>query len=143
MEDLELKKIIEKSRLFNQFLIDRVGMPAQLFEETDRQMEKAYAEKNIKALKAADDSINEEVKHLSLKHALEIKKILKERLGIDFEVVEKLRLKTIDKILKRGKIKTPEEYELLNNRVDEILADPSKSEEMAKIDKMLSNYGGT
>lgn len=95
----------------------------------------------MRVLKAGDSDVNEQVRHLSLKDALDIKGIMKEKLGIDFEVVDKHRLKTIDKILKRGKINTPEEYELVYNRVDEIYADPDKSEETAKLDAMLANYG--
>ena len=46
----------------------------------------------------------------------------------------------IEKILKKGKISNPVEYELLLNRVDEICLDNSKSNEVIEINKILVNY---
>ena len=74
---MEYKIVKGKCQLFNQFLIDRVGMPAQLFEETNKLLETAYQEKNIKALKAADSDMNEQIRHISLPLALEFKNFLK------------------------------------------------------------------
>lgn len=142
MQDLELKKIKEKCQLFFQFLIEK-GMPAEFFEETNRALEQAYVERNVKVLKAGDRDVDEFVRQLSLREVLEIKTILKEKLGIDFEAVDKHRQKMINKVLKRGKITTREEYDFIYSRMEEISADPNKLEEIAKIDKMLTNYGGT
>ena len=65
---------------------------------------------------------------------------MKEKLGIDFEVVDKLRLKAIEKLLKKGKVRTPEEYELLQNRAEEIYADPNMIEELTRINLLLAAY---
>ena len=140
MKNIELKILKDKCLLFNQFLINRAGVPAQLLEETNKLLEKAYQEKNIKALKAADSDNNEQVRHMPLQLALELKKLFKEKLNIDFDVVDKVRIKTIEKILKKGKISKPEEYELLLNRVDEIYADPNKTDEVKRLNELLAAY---
>lgn len=140
MENIELKILKDKCLLFNRFLIERAGMHAPLFDETNNLLEKAYQEKNIKVLKDADSDINEQVKHMPLSLALELKKNFKEKLNIDFNVVEKVRIKTIEKILKKGEISSPEEYELLYNRVDEIYADPKKVDEIKRLNELLAAY---
>jgi TRAP-type mannitol/chloroaromatic compound transport system substrate-binding protein len=140
MENTQLKALKEKCQLFNQFMIEKAGMPAQLFEETNRLLEKAYDEKNIKILKAADADNNEQVKHMPLPLALELKSFLKQKLNIDFDVIDNLRIEAIEKVLQRGKIVNSQEYELLLNRVDEIYTDNSKKEDVKKINELLATY---
>ncbi|MES2654047.1 MAG: hypothetical protein V4620_00560 [Bacteroidota bacterium] len=140
MENNKLKQIKDKCELFNQFLIDRTGMPAQLFKETNKLLEKAYKEQDSKVLRAADNDINEQIKHMPILLALELKSILKEKLNIDFEIVDKLQIKAIEKVVKRGKINKPEEYELLLNRVEEIYTDLSLKDEVKQLNELLAAY---
>lgn len=140
MEEYDLKKIKDKCLIFNQFIIERTGMPANFFQETDKILEKAVLDKNVSVLKSADNDVNDQVKHMPLKMALEIKSILKDRLNIDFDAVEELRLKTIYKVVKRGEILKDEEYELILGRVDEIHLDSSKSEELIRLNDLLVKF---
>ena len=55
------------------------------------------------------------------------------------EITSDIR-KTIDNILKRGKISNREEYEVVINRVDEIFADPTNAEELKSLNELLTIY---
>jgi hypothetical protein len=44
----------------------------------------------------------------------------------------------VARILKRGKIDTDDEYQLLMSRIDEIFQDPSKKDEVEAINKLLA-----
>lgn len=140
MENKQLKKIKDKCQLFNQFLIDRAGMPAHLFEETNRLLEKAYHEKDLKVLKAADRDNYEQIRHMPPSLALEFKKRLKEILNIDFDIIDKIYSKNISKILKKGKIANAEEYNLILNYIDEIYVDSNKSDEVNRLNEFLKAY---
>ncbi len=118
-------------------------MPSDLikaYQESNILIEKAFSEKKVKPLKAMSNDIDEQVKHMPLVLAIELKNIFKEKLNIDFEIVEKLRLNLINKILKKGKILNQENYDLLLNRVEEIYADASKINEVNQINSLLASY---
>jgi len=144
METTELKKLRDKCILFNQFMIERGAIPKELvgaYIESNRLLESAYQEGKIKPLRAASNDIDDQViRHMPLSMALELKSFFKAKLGIDLDVFEKARLKSIEKVLKKGKINNPQEYELLLNRVDEIHLDVSKVEEIERLNNLLITY---
>ena len=141
---MEFKMLRDKCLLFNQFMVEKGGLPPQLaeaYKESNRLIEKAYADGNPKPLKAMNKDIDNQVlQHMPLKMATDLKQLFKEKLEIDFEVVNKAYDKAIDKVLKKGKIINAEEYELLLNRVDEIYADPSREEEVQQLNNLLLAY---
>jgi len=143
-KEMELKMLRDKCLLYNQFMVEKGGLPPQLaeaYKESNRLIEKAYAEGNPKPLKVMNNDIDNQVlQHMPLKMVTDLKKLFKEKLDINFEVVNKAIGKAIDKVLKRGKIINAEEYELLLNRVDEIYADPYKEEEVQRLNNLLVAY---
>jgi hypothetical protein len=144
MKNTELKILRDKCLLFNQFMIEKGGIPsvlAEAYKESNRLIEKAYADGNPKPLKAMNKDIDNQVlKHMPLQMAADFKKIFKEKLGIDFEAVDKVYDKAIEKILKKGKIVNAEEYELILTKVDEIYADPNKEVEVKRLNDLLTAY---
>lgn len=144
MESNELELLRNKCLLFNSFLIDKGGLSPELIEsykESNRLIEKAYEEGKIKPLKSMSIDIDDQViRHMPLSMATELKLLFKKNLDIDFNVVDKKREKKIEKIIKRGKITSPDEYELLNNYADEIFQDPSRRNELELINKILTRY---
>jgi hypothetical protein len=141
---MELKTLRDKCLLFNKFMVEKGGIPLQLleaYEKSSKLIESAYLEGKIKPLKAMSTDIDNQVlRYMPLTLAEELRILFKESLNIDYDVVDKARLKAIEKILKKGKISNPDEYELLLNRVDEIYLDNSKSNEVIEINKILVNY---
>jgi hypothetical protein len=147
-KEIELKTLRDKCLLFNQFMIEKGGMSAALvealaeaFKESNRLIEKAYTGKDLKPLQAMNRDIDNQIlKHMSFQMASDIKRLFKEKLGIDFEEVDKTYKKVIEKIFKRGKIANTVEYELLENRLDEIYADPNKEGEVKQLNELLAAY---
>jgi hypothetical protein len=144
METDNLKILRDKCLLFNQFMIDKGFIPGELivaYQETNKLIEEAYQERKIKPLRAASNDIDDQViRHMPLSIAMELKKLFKERLNFDFEAVDKARLKSIEKVLKKGKVNNPQEYELLLNRVDELHLDVSKTEDIERLNNLLITY---
>lgn len=144
METDNFKILRDKCLLFNQFMIDKGYIPRELIEayqETNKLIEIAYQERKIKPLKAASKDIDDQVmRHMPLSVAFELKKLFKERLNVDFEAVDEARIKALKKILKKGKISSENEYELVLNRIDEIYADDSKSEEIEELNNLILIY---
>lgn len=141
---LELKALRDKCLLFNNFMSEKWGLPplmAKAYKESNRLIETAYLEGKIKPLKAMSSDIDNEVlRHMPLHLAEELKRLFKEKLDIDYNVVDLTRIKAINKIYKKGKITKLDEYMLLLNWVEEIYEDSSKKEEIKRINELLSSY---
>lgn len=141
---MELKTLRDKCLLFNQFMSEKGGLPPQLaeaYKESNKLIESAYLEGKKKPLKSMSADIDDQViRHMPLSMAQELKNLFKEKLNIDYDVVDNARLKVIEKLLKKGKISKPDEYELLLNRVDEIYADTNREDEVKRINELLAAY---
>ena len=72
--------------------------------------------------------------------AVEFKNLIKEKLKIDYEDVEKAFARVIDRILKNEKISNNQEYELVVNRIDEIFTDHTRLEELKTLNKLLTAF---
>ncbi|MCC5915845.1 MAG: hypothetical protein JJU02_00820 [Cryomorphaceae bacterium] len=143
-KSMELKVLKDKCLLFNQFMAEKGALPAQLaeaYKESNKLIESAYMEGKIKPLKSMSADIdNQVIRHMPLSMAQELKNLFKEKLNIDYDVVDKVRMKVIEKLLKKGKISNPDEYELLLNRVDEIYLDPNRETEVKRLNELLAEY---
>ena len=131
---MELEQLRDKCLLFNQFMIEGGYFPDELaegFKNSNTLIETFYKEGKIKPLKSMSNNIDSQaLKHMPISMALKLKAFFKEKLDVNFEAVEKLRIKMIEKILKKGKISDAEEYRLVLSRIDEIYSEPDKSEEL-------------
>ncbi len=137
MESIELLK--NKLFLFNNFLIERLGMPSEFFTETNQLIEKAYNEKNIKVLKSGEKEIYLQLKEMSPQNQLELKELFKQKLNIDISFQEELFDQSIGEILKRGKINSDEEYLILMDKMDN-LKEIKTNNQIRKINKLLLEY---
>lgn len=141
MKNMELKALRDKCLLFNEFMVEGGYFPnelAEAFKDSNLLIEAAYKDGKIKPLKSMSNDIDSQViRHMPLAMVLKLKAFCKEKLDINFEAVDKARIKMIEKILKKGKISNPEEYGLVLSRIDEIYSEPSKSEEMKHLNELL------
>jgi len=135
MEDIEILR--NKILLFNEFLVERLGIPSEFFIETNDLIEKAYQEKNMKVLKSGDKEIYLQLKEMPLEMKLELKELFKEKLDLD--ILEKLFDKNIEKIIKRGIILNDDEYRILVDKMDNLIEIKSETE-IQKINTLLSEY---
>ncbi|OWP82635.1 hypothetical protein BWK59_14820 [Flavobacterium davisii] len=135
----EIELLRDKILLFNDFLIEKLGMPKEFFIETNNLIEKAYQEKNMKVLKSGDKEIYLHLKEMSLEMQLELKALFKEKLDLDLDILQKLFDKSIEKIIKRGKILTDDEYRILLDKMND-LTEIKSEEEIKNINTLLIDY---
>lgn len=83
--------------------------------------DKAFEKKDMKYLKALNKEISVVINESSSERRQELNKRIETEAGIDAEEAEKTRLKKLQTILKRGKIKNRDEYELIHSRIDELV----------------------
>ncbi len=143
MENKELKLLRDKWNFHLQFLKEKeliLPETVEVLKETSLSIEKEYMAGRSGTLKEASRDIDDFVRQFPLPMALEYKKRIKEQLDIDYDVVDKIRLKAIEKLLKKGKISNPQDYELLLGRVEEIYADDNYKEEVDRINNVLLTY---
>ena len=135
----ELKYLRDKMYLYMDYLITNYGN-AEIYAQTRKNVDKAFEEGNLKVLKSGENDIHEHIRGMPLKDAFILMNLFKEKLGEDISKFENKRLKSIEGVLARRRIKTVIEYELLMNRVDEIFSDVSKVEELKLINELLIGY---
>jgi hypothetical protein len=144
MKNSELELLKDKCLFYTQFLIQKLSGSPELIkglEETYRLVEKAYQDEKIKPLKAMSAEIDDRVVcHMPLSMAIEFKNLIKEKLKINYDDVDKAHMKVIERILKKEKISNREEYKLIANRIDEIYTDTAKVEELKNLNKLLAEY---
>lgn len=144
MKNSELELLKDKCLFYTQFLIQRLSEFPELIkglEQTYRWVEETYEDEEIKALKEMSAEIDDLViRHMPLTMAIEFKNLIREKLNINYDLVDKAHSKVITKILKKKKISTPEEYKLIATRIDEIFADLTKANELKKMTQLLAEY---
>ncbi|WP_443946630.1 hypothetical protein ACJVDH_05875 [Pedobacter sp. AW1-32] len=137
----ELEKLKNKCLLFNQFMIEKGGFPIQMqssFVECNMLINEAYANRNNKLIKAMSADIDEQIsRHMPLSMVLELQAYV---LTLDFGSVEEVKLKEIDKIIKRGRISGSGEYDLVINFVDEIHNDLARADEVNVLNGLLLKF---
>ena len=144
MNDSQLVLLRDKCLFYTQFLIQRLADYPELIkglEQTYRWVEETYHDEKIKPLKAMSAEIDDLViRHMPLTMAIEFKNSIKDRLKINYDIVDQAHSKVVARVIRRKKIVNLEEYKLIVNRVDEIFADTKKAKELKKLHKLLVEY---
>ena len=109
-------------------------------EHLRKPTEEAYANKNIKLLRAMDKELNNEIVEMPKIHKEELALLFKEKLGEDIYQTDAKRLKKIEKIKQRGEIKTKAEYGLIQQREEEIYADENMASEAELLRNLLVDF---
>lgn len=140
----DLTRLRDKCNLFNKFMMNHPDMLNEIIpalEESNDLINDAFAKRRISRLKAMSNDIDDQVlSGVSIKDATNFKALLMDKYGIDYEIIGKARVRKIQNILKRGKISSFDEFELIESRVDPIYSDPDCTEEMEELNKLLLEY---
>lgn len=137
MRDIE--SLRDETLLFNNFLADKLIFSREDILKVNKLIDEAYQQKNIKVLKSGHSEINMFFKEMPLEMQLELKKLFNEKLNVDLDIFQKQFDKTIQKVIKRGKINNEDEYRLLLDRMDDTNIIKS-NDEINKINSLLINY---
>lgn len=144
MKTTELKRLRDKCLFFNKFMMDSGSIPLELirsFVESNGLIEEAYQKGKLRPLKNMSVNIDNQImKHIPLPMALELKAFFRKNLNMDLEAVDNAQQKAIGKVLKKGKVSTSEEYELLLYRIYEIKTDSNRQKEVNLLNELLSGF---
>lgn len=116
----------------------------QTMDESRKMVDDAFEAKNEKLLRALDRELTVEINEYPPEYRQAINKRIEAEAGINAEEVEKKRLKKLQTIIKRGKIKNRDEYELVHSRIDELIHhtpkdDPARKD-LFQLERLLGEF---
>lgn len=117
------------------FLIELDG-ESPIFSELKSVINKSYDVKNLKALRHCKKDINEWARGIPIQETSKLNILLLEKFGESLEVSKR----KIELILKKGKINSQEEYNILLNKVEDIYDKDGKENEIETLNKLLAQY---
>lgn len=136
----EKDKIKNRFQVFFDYIVSKQGN-IEGYNELKKAVDDAYNKNDIRGLREINKELNVWlVEMFPPKEKKEIREILKEKLGENFEQTDLKNLEKINKIIKRGKVNTLKEYALLQQRIEEIYTDKSKKLEVLEINKLLADF---
>ena len=135
-KNLEMDRLYQRWYLYYEYMINTYGNE-NIFSKTKKLIDEAFEKRNLVQLRAANKDINTMFKEMPYKDMNILLKLFKEKLGEDISIIEQKNIQKINSILKRGKIKTPQEYELVMNRVEVTYSDKTKEQEIMELNKLL------
>ena len=137
-QNIELLK--DRFYVFYDYVIKTEGA-SYFIEEAKRIFDNAYTKKDIKQLHSIDKELNVWLREMFRpKEKEEIEALFRAKFGEDALVSNQVRLRQINTIIKRGRINSNSEYNLLFQRVDEIYSDVLKKDELLKLNELLSAF---
>jgi hypothetical protein len=113
---------------------------ASFFGGLEQSLTAAFRRGDARGLKMMVRDMQEWTRGMPPELVQQLDAQLRAKFGKGLREVSASEAKVIQKILKKGKIETEEEYRLLSSRVDEIHADPSKRNELEKINALLADH---
>lgn len=140
MKNLTLKQIKELCLFFNELLVQKTGMPASLFVESNNLIEKAYLNSNEKILRSAETDIIEQFEHMPNSLSIEFKRLILENLDINIELLDISIKRKISKILKRKRIVSEDEYNLILSQLSKDTDDKKEIDLNNRLKTLTVNY---
>jgi len=144
MNDGEFELLRDKCLFYTQFIIQKLSARPESvkgIEETYRLIQNAYEAKKIRPLRAISADIDDQVlRHMPLMIAVEFRKLINDKLKIDYEDVTKAYHTVIQRIVEDGTIANRQEYELALNRIDEIFSDETRCDELKALTELVTAY---
>jgi len=110
-------------------------------DKTKKLVDTFVKERKMGKLKLLIKEVDTDMRDgLPMKVANQIRNLYHTQLGEDIEAEEKKYLEKIEKIRKRGKIKTEAEYRLIETRLDELFLENPEGEAWQEMDKLLGTF---
>lgn len=135
-EKAQLKYLRKRSALFLEFIVSKSGK-SMITEEMEKLTNKLFASHDLQWLKAINKEFDRWSKELPKpEDSIELYSIYHNELGEDFKLTQSKKLKTI---LKKG-IYSLEDYQLVQDRVNQIFQQPNSKKEMEILNALLREY---
>jgi CRISPR/Cas system CSM-associated protein Csm2 small subunit len=132
----EVNRIHRKFMVFYTYLTNKYST-ISFYDQMKEVIDDAVAKKNLRGLRAVDKDLSGWLKEMETDDVAQIQILLQQELGEEAFVVEKASLQALNRIVKRGVIKSKAEYEILSQRAEEINGDDSKKDELNTLNLLL------
>jgi len=137
-EESKLDLLLLKCLTFTEFFYQKEIYDKGSLQKLKEVIEQSYREKKVKVLEATNKDFFYQMREvMPAAYLLELKKIWLEKVGEDFNDIQSLINKKIDKILKKG-IKTLDDYEITHNEVENIWDDSTQKEKLEVLNNLLN-----
>jgi hypothetical protein len=103
-------------------------------------IKRTYLDRDLRGMRQIARDLNEEARYLPKKDLDRLNAVLKEKFGEDLSENRKKDLVKIDRIRKRGRIRSENEFRLVKERTEEIWQDDDKEEENEALNKLLTEF---
>ncbi|MFZ6664176.1 hypothetical protein [Peijinzhouia sedimentorum] len=120
------------------FILEQSPVGGDMLMQYDIVINSSYQKQDIRGLRMVAKDVMEWAKGLSESDKSKLDEVLESKFGSGLN--GEIEKKNVAQILKRGKITTEDEYRLLLNRIEEIHTDPSKNEEVERVNLLLGEY---
>jgi cold shock CspA family protein len=111
-----------------------------VFVQFSEVIKEGFNKQDLRGMRHVYKDTNEWAKGLPFAHIEELNQILNDKFGEDLKKQTDGDTIKINRIIKKGKINSEDEYRLVLNRVDEIYADDSNKEEVLKLNELLATF---
>lgn len=144
MADIKPDRHLEATRLHD-WCLTIVELTAQQNDPALRTMTESiikdlFANNNVRGLRMMAKELSEMAGALEPTQWTRLDDALRSRFGRGLSDVADERRRNVSRILKRGAIRTDDEYRLVQGYVDEIYADDSKREEWTRLGELLNGF---
>jgi hypothetical protein len=111
-----------------------------LIEELIQTTIKVHSARNLRGMRTIARDDNEQARGMNPADLGRLNGLLREKFGEDLSDNMRKDLVKIGKIRHRGKIRTEDEFRLVQGRVDEIWQDATKKDEMDALNQLLNDF---
>jgi len=140
MDNVSLKLLRDMCILYMQFKFKKTGVFIDemkgVYNGIFNSIEEAYKKKDVRKLNILKSEMEQHVKHMSDTDFEEFQNLIKQQLDIKINRnnLESKFKKKILALLKKGKVTSREEYEIVTARIDEL--DVMKEDELREIERL-------
>ena len=142
LSDIQLRELGRKKQwclTSIDFMVTKYGQNA-VYQELVSAVMSTYADNGLRGMRSVFRDLNEWARGLSPMHVRELNMLLKEKFGEDLQNESGKDLVKIAQIRKRGKIRTENEFRLVQERTEEIWNDDDKKKEVESLNKLLADF---
>jgi hypothetical protein len=120
--------------------LERGGLSAEIAHAFRATVDEVFAAGKQQGMRAILGDLGEGVRDLPVAARIALRERLLEQGLPTFDHDESKRLRAVDAILRRGKVRNADEYALLLERVEEIYSAPDRSDQVEVMNGLLRDF---
>jgi len=137
----ELERLLHWCRLLLDYMSRVAPNERAVFAQYREVVEDAAARRNIRGMRGAKGELSNWLRDMGPQHCAQFDAEFQTHTGIDSNVLKEIE-STVTAILKRGKIRTDDEYQILNEWMAHALNESdNRSADIELADRLLTSFG--